>query len=98
VSDRDGRVPAQAGEDGDGKALSGQDCNPKWQPDPGRVSGGGGHEQAGKFRLDYALFHTSSLDEFLHVWWGLLISAGLGLAGGIGQLVIYWRRPAKADG
>jgi putative oxidoreductase len=52
---------------------------------------------AGKFSLDYALFRTSSLYDFLHGWWGLVISAGLGLAGGIGQLVIFWRPPAKAD-
>jgi putative oxidoreductase len=52
---------------------------------------------AGRFSLDYALFHTSSFYEFLHGWWGLLISAGLGLAGGIGQVVIFWRPPAKAD-
>ena len=51
----------------------------------------------GKFSLDYALFRTSSVYDFLHGWWGLLISAGLGLAGGIGQLVIFWRPPAKAD-
>ena len=51
----------------------------------------------GKFSLDYALFRTTALYDFLHGWWGLLISAGLGLAGGIGQLVIFWRPPAKAD-
>src|ERR1700751_5318163 len=44
----------------------------------------------GKFSLDYALFHTTGLYDFLHGWWGLVISAGLGLAGGIGQLVIFW--------
>jgi len=49
----------------------------------------------GKFSLDYALFHTTGLYDFLHGWWGLVISAGLGLAGGIGQLVIFWRPPAK---
>ena len=49
----------------------------------------------GKFSLDYALFRTTGLYDFLHGWWGLLISAGLGLAGGIGQLVIFWRPPAK---
>ena len=51
----------------------------------------------GRFSLDYALFHTSGIYDFLHGWWGLLISAGLGLAGGIGQLVIFWRPPAKAE-
>jgi putative oxidoreductase len=51
----------------------------------------------GKFSLDYALFHNTGFYDFLHGWWGLLISAGLGLAGGIGQLVIFWRPPAKAE-
>jgi len=51
---------------------------------------------ARKFSLDYVLFGTSSFDEFLHGWWGMLISVGLGLAGGIGQLVIFWRPPATA--
>jgi putative oxidoreductase len=50
---------------------------------------------AGKLSLDYALFHTTGLYELLHGWWGLLISAGLGLAGGIGQLAIFYRPPAK---
>ncbi len=52
---------------------------------------------AGKLSLDYVLFGTTGLYELLHGWWGLLISAGLGLAGGIGQLVIFYRPPAKAD-
>jgi len=49
----------------------------------------------GRFSLDYVLFRTTGLYDFLHGWWGLAISAGLGLAGGIGQLVIFWRPPAK---
>ena len=48
----------------------------------------------GKFSLDYALFHTTGLYDYLHGWWGLLISALLGLAGGIGQLVIFCVDPA----
>ena len=52
---------------------------------------------AGKFSLDYALFRTTGLYDYLHGWWGLLISVVLGLAGGIGQLVIFWRPPTKAD-
>ena len=35
--------------------------------------------------------------DFLHGWWGLLIAAGLGLAGGIGQLVLFYRPPQPAD-
>jgi putative oxidoreductase len=52
---------------------------------------------AGKLSLDYALFHNTGFYDLLHGWWGLLIAAGLGLAGGIGQLVIFYRPPAKAD-
>jgi putative oxidoreductase len=50
---------------------------------------------AGKFSLDYALFHTSGLYDYLHGWWGLLIAVVLGLAGGIGQLAIFYRPPVK---
>jgi putative oxidoreductase len=52
---------------------------------------------AGRFSLDYALFHTTGFYDYLHGWWGLLISAVLGLAGAIGQLVIFWRPPAKTE-
>jgi putative oxidoreductase len=52
---------------------------------------------SGKFSLDYALFRTTSLYGYLHGWCGLAISVVLGLAGGIGQLVIFWRPPAKTD-
>jgi putative oxidoreductase len=52
---------------------------------------------AGRFSLDYALFGSSGIYDYLHGWWGLLISAVLGLVGGIGQLVIFWRPPAKAE-
>src|SRR4029078_3384314 len=37
----------------------------------------------GRFSLDYVLFRTTGLYDFLHGWWGLAISAGLRLAGGI---------------
>jgi putative oxidoreductase len=33
----------------------------------------------------------------VHGWWGLVIALGLGLGGGIGQLAIFYRPPAKAD-
>jgi putative oxidoreductase len=52
---------------------------------------------AGQYSLDYLLFRSSALYEYLHGWWGLVISLGLGLAGGIGQLAIFYRPPAKAD-
>lgn len=52
---------------------------------------------AGRLSLDYALFHGSGFYDLLHGWWGLLIALGLGLAGGIGQLAIFYRPPAKTD-
>ncbi|WP_102144745.1 DoxX family protein [Mycobacterium hubeiense] len=50
---------------------------------------------AGKLSLDYALFSGTGFYDYLHGWWGLIISLGLGLAGGIGQLVLFYRPPAK---
>ncbi|KMO84312.1 putative oxidoreductase MhqP [Mycolicibacterium chubuense] len=50
---------------------------------------------AGRISLDYALFSGTGFYDFLHGWWGLLIALVLGLAGGIGQLVIFYRPPAK---
>src|SRR4051812_18977999 len=53
---------------------------------------------AGRFSLDYALFADSDLYRFLHGWNGLAIAVVLGLAGGIGQLAIFFRPPApKAE-
>jgi len=50
---------------------------------------------AGKYSLDYVLFHGTSVYPWLHGWCGLLIAVVLGLAGGIGQLAIFFRPPAK---
>jgi putative oxidoreductase len=52
---------------------------------------------SGKLSLDYALFHTTGSYDLLHGWWGLLISVALGLAGGIGQVVIFWRPPVTTQ-
>ncbi|GAA2773340.1 DoxX family protein [Mycolicibacterium pallens] len=51
---------------------------------------------AGRFSLDYLLFHGTDVYHYLRGWWGLLIAVVLGLAGGIGQLAIFYRPPAKA--
>jgi putative oxidoreductase len=51
---------------------------------------------AGRYSLDYALFRATALYPLVHGWGGLAIALGLGLAGGIGQLVIFFRPPAKA--
>ena len=49
---------------------------------------------AGRLSLDHLLFAGSPAYHFLHGWWGLAIALGLGLAGGIGQLAIFYRPPA----
>ncbi|OBH06965.1 MULTISPECIES: DoxX family protein [unclassified Mycobacterium] len=49
---------------------------------------------AGKLSLDYVVFGHNWMDG----WHGLLISVVLGLAGAIGQLVIFYRPPAKQAG
>jgi putative oxidoreductase len=49
----------------------------------------------GRISLDYALFHSTRLHDYLHGWWGLVIAVVLGLGGGIGQLAIFYRPPAK---
>jgi putative oxidoreductase len=48
---------------------------------------------AGRFSLDWLIFGHNWMDG----WAGLAISAGLGLAGAIGQLVLFYRPPAKAE-
>jgi putative oxidoreductase len=49
----------------------------------------------GKLSLDYLIFGK---DLWLHGWAGLLLSVVLGLAGAIGQLLIFYRPPAKQAG
>ncbi len=49
----------------------------------------------GKASLDYLIFGPKC---WLTGWNGLLVSAGLGLAGAIGQLLIFYRPPAKQAG
>jgi putative oxidoreductase len=48
---------------------------------------------AGRFSLDWLIFGHNWLDG----WAGLLIAVVLGLAGGIGQLVIFYRPPQPAE-
>jgi putative oxidoreductase len=50
---------------------------------------------AGKLSLDYALFRGTALWSYVQGWGGLAIAVVLGLAGGIGQLAIFYRPPAK---
>ncbi|OBK31387.1 DoxX family protein [Mycobacterium asiaticum] len=49
---------------------------------------------AGKLSLDYLIFGKNWFDG----WHGLAISLGLGLAGAIGQLLIFYRPPVKQAG
>jgi putative oxidoreductase len=46
----------------------------------------------GKLSLDYLVFGDKL---WMTGWAGLLISVGLGLAGAIGQLLIFFRPPVK---
>ena len=48
----------------------------------------------GKFSLDWLIFGKNWLDG----WQGLVLSVVLGLAGAIGQLLIFYRPPAKQAG
>ncbi|MDF3338527.1 DoxX family protein [Mycolicibacterium septicum] len=52
---------------------------------------------AGRYSLDHLLFSNCSFYHLLHGWYGLAIAVLLGLAGGIGQLVIFFRPPAKTS-
>lgn len=52
---------------------------------------------AGRLSLDWLLFRTTVFYDLLHSWCGLAIAVALGLAGGIGQLVIFYRPPVKAE-
>jgi putative oxidoreductase len=47
---------------------------------------------AGRFSLDFAIFGQN----WCAGWAGLLISVVLGLAGGIGQLLIFYRPPVRS--
>jgi putative oxidoreductase len=49
---------------------------------------------AGRLSLDWLIFGKNWFDG----WPGLLISVVLGLAGAVGQLVIFYRPPAKQAG
>jgi putative oxidoreductase len=48
----------------------------------------------GKLSLDYLIFNKNWMDG----WAGLAISLGLGLAGAIGQLLIFYRPPVEQAG
>lgn len=50
---------------------------------------------AGCLSLDRLLFGDTDLYGYLQGWWGLAIALGLGLAGGIAQLAIFYRPPAE---
>jgi putative oxidoreductase len=49
---------------------------------------------AGRLSLDWLIFGKNWFDG----WHGLVISLGLGIAGAIGQLLIFYRPPVKQVG
>jgi putative oxidoreductase len=49
---------------------------------------------AGRLSLDWLIFGKNWLDG----WQGLVLSVALGLGGAIGQLLIFYRPPAKQAG
>ncbi len=51
----------------------------------------------GRYSLDHLLFSGSGAYHLLYGWRGLAIALGLGVAAGIGQLVLFFRPPARAD-
>ena len=51
---------------------------------------------AGRLSLDYVLFRNTALWDYLQGWGGFAVAVVLGLAGGIGQLVIFFRPPVKS--
>lgn len=52
---------------------------------------------AGRLSLDHLLFAGSGLADLVSGWWGLAIAVVLGLAGGVGQLAIFYRPPATSS-
>lgn len=51
---------------------------------------------AGRLSVDWLLLRGTGVAPFLDGWWGLLLSAGLGVLGGLGQLALFYRPPARA--
>ena len=51
---------------------------------------------AGRISLDYAFFHRAGVSDLVQGWWGITIAVILGLAGGIGQLALFYRPDAEA--
>jgi putative oxidoreductase len=47
----------------------------------------------GRLSLDDALLGRTPIDGLLRGWWGLVICVSLGLIGGIGQLLAFYRPP-----
>ncbi|MCF6387440.1 DoxX family protein [Mycobacterium sp. MBM] len=48
----------------------------------------------GRISLDYLLFRHTPAWEWVQGWGGLALALGLGLVGGIAQLVVFYRPPA----
>jgi putative oxidoreductase len=50
---------------------------------------------AGRYSLDHVLFYGTGGWAWVQGWGGLAVAVLLGLAGGIGQLLLFFRPPAK---
>jgi putative oxidoreductase len=46
---------------------------------------------------EWSLDHAVGIDDKLDGWVGLAIAAGLGIGGGLAQLAVFYRPPAKKD-
>jgi len=50
---------------------------------------------AGRLSVDGLLLRGTAVAPLLDGWWGLLLSAGLGILGGLGQLALFYRPPTR---
>ena len=50
---------------------------------------------AGRLSLDYALFGDDAFYQWLHGWYGLSVALILGIVGGAGQLLLFYRPTAR---
>lgn len=51
----------------------------------------------GRYSLDYEFFAGTRTYHYVHGWPGLTIAVGLGIAGGLWQLALFFRPPAEPE-
>lgn len=49
----------------------------------------------GNLSLDHVLFHATDIWDYAQGWSGLVIAVALGLVGGVGQLIAFFRPPTS---